>query len=62
MMYGVPNMKCDKTDIVMRRVDLMAEEGVIWVCNTNVGVDISAEELKATNDAVLLTAVRAPLN
>lgn len=26
MMYGVPNMKTDKTDIVQRRVNLMAEE------------------------------------
>ncbi|MQL05654.1 FAD-dependent oxidoreductase, partial [Escherichia coli] len=28
MMYGVPNMKADKVDIVQRRVKLMAEEGV----------------------------------
>lgn len=26
MMYGVPNMKTDKVDIVQRRVNLMAEE------------------------------------
>ena len=28
MMYGVPNMKADKMDVVQRRVDLMAKEGV----------------------------------
>ena len=27
MMYGVPNMKTDKTEVVQRRVDLMAKEG-----------------------------------
>lgn len=26
MMYGVPNMKTDKIDVVQRRVDLMAAE------------------------------------
>lgn len=31
MMYGVPNMKTDKTDVVQRRVDLMAAEGVSFV-------------------------------
>lgn len=31
MMYGVPNMKTDKTDVVQRRVDLMAREGVKFV-------------------------------
>ena len=27
MMYGVPNMKAAKVDVVQRRVDLMAKEG-----------------------------------
>lgn len=31
MMYGVPNMKTDKVDVVQRRVDLMAREGVKFV-------------------------------
>lgn len=31
MMYGVPNMKTDKVDVVQRRVDLMAQEGVTFV-------------------------------
>lgn len=31
MMYGVPNMKTDKLDVVQRRVDLMAQEGVKFV-------------------------------
>ncbi|TVT97170.1 hypothetical protein EJB05_57593, partial [Eragrostis curvula] len=39
MMYGVPNMKTDKIEIVQRRVNLMAEEGVTFVVNANVGND-----------------------
>lgn len=31
MMYGVPNMKTDKLDVVQRRVNLMAQEGVTFV-------------------------------
>jgi len=56
MMYGVPNMKTDKLDVVQRRVDLMAEEGVNFVVNANVGVDssFSVEKLRTENDALLL--------
>ncbi|KAG8767917.1 glutamate synthase [NADH] [Ceratobasidium sp. 428] len=52
LMYGIPNMKLDKT-IVQRRLDLMAEEGIIFVPNANVGVDIDVMDLKAANDAVV---------
>merc|ERR1712194_300565 len=31
MMYGVPNMKADKTEVVQRRVDIMAKEGVVFI-------------------------------
>lgn len=41
MMYGVPNMKADKIDVVQRRVDLMAAEGVEFVTGANVGVNTS---------------------
>ncbi|KAJ4956105.1 hypothetical protein NE237_012888 [Protea cynaroides] len=56
MMYGVPNMKADKIDIVQRRVNLMAEEGVNFVVNANVGTDplFSLEHLRAENDAIVL--------
>lgn len=56
MMYGVPNMKADKIDVVQRRVDLMAKEGVNFVVNANVGSDptFSIEQLRADNDAVIL--------
>lgn len=55
-MYGVPNMKTDKVNIVQRRVDLMAEEGIKFVVNANVGVDpeYSLENIWAENDALVL--------
>ncbi|HEV8717839.1 MAG TPA: glutamate synthase subunit beta [Candidatus Binatia bacterium] len=53
LMYGIPNMKLDKT-IVQRRVDLMACEGVRFVTNTAVGVQIPATKLREEFDAVVL--------
>ncbi|KAI9843675.1 MAG: glutamate synthase [NADH] [Pleopsidium flavum] len=43
LMYGIPNMKLDK-QIVQRRVDLMAEEGVKFVTSTPVGPDSEARQ------------------
>lgn len=56
MMYGVPNMKADKVDIIQRRVDLMAKEGITFVVNANVGKDplYSLDQLHAENDAIIL--------
>lgn len=56
MMYGVPNMKTDKIDIVQRRVDLMTKEGINFVVNANVGKDpsYSLDDLKEKNDAIVL--------
>ncbi|TRM62719.1 hypothetical protein BD626DRAFT_498227 [Schizophyllum amplum] len=51
LMYGIPNMKLDK-GIVQRRVDLMAAEGVTFVPNAHVGVNVDAEELRSEFDAV----------
>ncbi len=53
LMYGVPNPKLEK-EVVQRRVDLLAAEGIEFVTSTNVGVDISGEELRERYDAVLL--------
>ncbi|XP_040868911.1 glutamate synthase [NADH], amyloplastic isoform X2 [Glycine max] len=56
MMYGVPNMKTDKVDIVQRRVNLMAEEGIDFVVSANVGHDplYSLDRLREENDAIVL--------
>ncbi|HEY3412544.1 MAG TPA: glutamate synthase subunit beta [Armatimonadota bacterium] len=53
LMYGIPNMKLDKS-VVQRRVDLLAEEGVTFITGTEVGKDISAKQLTDEFDAVVL--------
>ncbi|MBO8127356.1 MAG: glutamate synthase subunit beta [Firmicutes bacterium] len=53
LMYGIPNMKLDKR-IVQRRIDLMVEEGVRFITNTEVGVVYPAERLQEEYDAVVL--------
>ncbi|WP_028973963.1 glutamate synthase subunit beta [Spirochaeta cellobiosiphila] len=53
LMYGIPNMKLDK-DVVQRRIDVMAQEGVVFQTNVCVGKDKDANELAKENDAVLL--------
>jgi glutamate synthase (NADPH/NADH) small chain len=53
LMYGIPNMKLDK-GTVQRRVNLLAEEGIRFLTNVHVGVDIHGERLKAEHDAVVL--------
>ncbi len=54
LVYGIPNMKLDK-DKVARRVSMLAEEGIEFVTNANIGVDIDIDGLKSSNDAVILT-------
>ncbi|MCC8023180.1 MAG: glutamate synthase subunit beta [Clostridiales bacterium] len=53
LMYGIPNMKLEK-DVVLRRVRLMEEEGVEFLCNQDVGRDVDARKLAAQYDAVIL--------
>ncbi|MEC8930502.1 MAG: glutamate synthase subunit beta, partial [Candidatus Latescibacterota bacterium] len=53
LMYGIPNMKLDKS-LVQRRVDLMEAEGVSFVTNTEVGTDIESQKLIDDHDAVVL--------
>ena len=53
LMYGIPNMKLDKT-VVQRRTDLLAAEGVEFVINTNVGRDYPADQLIQEFDASIL--------
>ncbi len=52
--YGIPDFKMEK-HIVERRVRQMQAEGVTFHCNIHVGKDVSAKELEAKHDAVLLT-------
>lgn len=54
LQYGIPSMKLSK-DVVKRRVDLLAAEGITFKTNCFIGKDVSADELVKENDAVLLT-------
>lgn len=42
LQYGIPTMKLSK-EVVQRRVDLMAAEGITFKTGVNVGKDISAK-------------------
>ena len=51
--YGIPNMKLHK-DVVKRRVDLMTDEGVSFVCGVDASDPKTARRLLAEYDAVIL--------
>jgi glutamate synthase (NADPH) small chain len=51
--YGIPDFKLEKW-VVDRRIKLMEEEGVIFRCNSNVGVNTSINELVREFHAIVL--------
>ena len=53
LMYGIPNMKLDKS-VVQRRIDLLAAEGVRFQTGVEVGKTVSARSLLEEYDAMLL--------
>ena len=53
LMYGIPNMKLEKT-IVERKIRVMEEEGVTFVTNADVGKDIKPAKLLKEYDRVIL--------
>jgi NAD(P)H-dependent glutamate synthase small subunit len=53
LMYGIPTMKLDKGK-VDRRVNMLSEEGIEFVTNAHIGVNIDVSDLKANNDALVL--------
>jgi glutamate synthase (NADPH/NADH) small chain len=54
LMYGIPNMKLDKKAIVQRRIELMQQEGIKFLCNANVGENVEAPLLLKDFDAVVI--------
>ena len=61
LMYGIPNMKLDKQEVVLRRLKQMEAEGVQFVCNTEVGGTLPAEKLlKEFDSTVLCTGATKP--
>jgi glutamate synthase (NADPH/NADH) small chain len=51
--YGIPDFKLEKW-VVERRLKIMEEEGVIFKCNAEVGVNISMNDLLRNNHAIVL--------
>jgi glutamate synthase (NADPH/NADH) small chain len=54
LMYGIPNMKLDKEQVVMRRLKILEQEGVKFICGVEVGKDLPADRLLGEFDAVVL--------
>ncbi|MBO5293405.1 MAG: glutamate synthase subunit beta [Lachnospiraceae bacterium] len=53
LMYGIPNMKLEKS-VIERKIKIMEEEGVTFVTNTDVGKDVKAAKILAEYDRVIL--------
>ena len=51
--YGIPGFKLER-DVVMRRNDQLAQAGVIFKQNCNVGDDISFSDIRKAHDAVII--------
>ena len=68
LMYGIPNMKLAKNEVVERRITILEEEGVSFVTNTEIGDGEASgtrtiEQLREEFDAVLLaTGATVPRN
>jgi glutamate synthase (NADPH/NADH) small chain len=61
LMYGIPNMKLDKRGVVLRRIRLLEEEGVKFICNANVGDNVEPQIfLKEYNATVICTGATQP--
>jgi len=54
LMYGIPNMKLDKREVVMRRLELLEQSGIKFVCNANVGDNVEAQLLLRDFDATVI--------
>jgi glutamate synthase (NADPH/NADH) small chain len=53
LMYGIPNMKLDK-DVVQRRIALLRKEGIHFKTCIEVGVTVSADDIRSQFDAVVI--------
>lgn len=54
LMYGIPNMKLDKQEVVQRRLDLMEQAGIRFLCNASVGDNVEAPLLLRDFDATVI--------
>lgn len=53
LMYGIPNMKLEKS-VIERRINIMKEEGVSFELNANVGEQVDAKKIMKEYDSVVL--------
>ena len=63
LMYGIPNMKIEKR-IIERRINLLKEEGITFINNTKIGVDVTMDELNEKYDEIIFacgTSLARPL-
>jgi glutamate synthase (NADPH/NADH) small chain len=56
LMYGIPNMKLDKQGVLLRRLNLMEQEGIRFICNADVGENVEPQIFpKEFNATVICT-------
>lgn len=61
LMYGIPNMKLDKKEVVLRRIQLLEKEGIRFICNANVGENVEPQIfLKEFDATVICTGATQP--
>ncbi len=61
LMYGIPNMKLDKRDVLLRRIKLLESEGVKFICNANIGENVEPQDiLKKFQATILCTGATKP--
>src|SRR5688500_5864875 len=51
--YGIPDFKLEKW-VIDRRIQLLEEEGIVFKCNANVGVNINVNDLLREYNAIVL--------
>ena len=54
LMYGIPNMKLDKKEVIERRVKIMEEEGITFVTNAEIGKNYPIQEVRDQFDAIVM--------
>jgi len=54
LMYGIPNMKLDKVEVVERRINFMKSEGINFITDIEVGRDLTIETIQSEFDAIVL--------
>jgi glutamate synthase (NADPH/NADH) small chain len=61
LMYGIPNMKLDKQAVLLRRLNLLEQEGIKFICNANVGDNVEPQIfLKEFDATVICTGATQP--